>query len=266
MNLILVGSLLAGGACGCAHHRGTSPEARRKVEITLPELTPVLTGPAGTLLTSSGDFESDWTLTLDNAPEPTLNLTGKLFVRGGKLHLETAPGKSKAIGVNELGLIWDAATARGWVYSEALQGYASIDGATQFTNLHTAMLADAPFTLAGHPVDHATATCTGSGGSTLVLQLVRARDLGNLPLQIQSTIGNIVFNLTLNQVKPTQPADAFFLPPDGFTAYKSETALVEELSIRQESVFGEQTFRPVGETGAGETGGPDRDRGPGGAH
>jgi hypothetical protein len=94
----------------------------------------------------------------------------------------------------------------------------------------------------------------GSDGQTIALQLSRARDLGNLPLEIRSADGPNPFSLTLTNIRLILPAKALFLPPDDFTKYENETALVEELTARQQNVFGERHER---DRTAGDTVPPD---------
>jgi hypothetical protein len=94
-------------------------------------------------------------------------------------------------------------------------------------------------------VEHAEVTALGSDGKKTRLNLSRAQDLGNLPLQIRSADEPNSFSLTLTKVRLIPPAETLFLPPDGFTKYESETALLNELASRQQHVFGGERERTV---------------------
>jgi len=243
--MMLAGSVMACWTCGCQHR---DLNAGREAEITLPKLTALMTGPVANLFTNQSGFESECEITLAGTAESQRKISGRIFGLGGQLRLETVPGKAKSRVAGEFGVIWDATANRGYVLSDALQGYAALKGSAQFTNLLTQTKAGQPDHLEGHPVDHAEVTALGSDGQTLSLQLTRAQDLGNLPLEVRSADGANPFILTLTNVRLIQPANALFLPPDDFTKYENETALVEELTARQHNVFG---------------GGHDRDRAPG---
>jgi hypothetical protein len=80
----------------------------------------------------------------------------------------------------------------------------------------------------------------GSDGQTINVQLLRAQDMGNLPLQIYSLNRPHSFALALSKIQWVKPAEELFLPPDGFTKYESEAAMLNELAARQQNVFGEK--------------------------
>ena len=243
--LALAGIALPLWVCGCAHR---DLSGGREVETTLPKLTALMTGPAASCLTNLAGFESDCVITLDNSAERPRKYMGRIFARGEKLRLETVPKGSKSAGASEFGVIWDVASNRGWVFSDALQGYAALAGTAQFTNLLTTPLTGQPERLEGRAVDRAEMTAWGEAGQKAVLQLIRAPDLGNLSLQVLSQNQPGSFTLTLTKVQQIMPAEELFQPPDGFTKYASESALLDELTARLQTVFG---------------GGHDRERTPG---
>jgi len=232
---LLAGSALAGWMCGCVHR---DFNGGREAETTLPKLTALMTGPVANLLTGQTGFESECVIALAGTTESHRNLSGQIFVRGGKLRLEVVPEKAKSGGSGAFGVIWDAGANQGFILSDALQGYAVLKRPVQFTNLQTRTTVGQPERREGHSVDHADVTAMGSDGQTVALQLSRAIDWGNLPLEIGGADEPNSFDLTLTQVRLLQPAEALFLPPDGFTQYESETALLEELITRQRNVFG----------------------------
>jgi hypothetical protein len=188
------------------------------VESTLPKLTAILTGPSALFLTNAGSFEAECVISLGSGEKPR-KLSGRLFVRGGKLSLETVPAKSKSANTGAFGVIWDATSGNGFVFSEALQGYAAIGAEARSTN-------SAIVSIAGP---------------------------GNFPLEIRSAASPDVFALALAKVQRVLPPDDLFLPPDGFTKYPNAAALLNELTDRQQSVLGEH--EPSGPHGGpGETG------------
>jgi hypothetical protein len=235
---------------GCFHTHAHGGIAGGRLEALLPTLTSVATGPTAVLLTNGNGFSSEFTMTLEGATEIPVKLSGRMFARGGKLRLETAfdQSNSKSVRTGDFGVIWDAAASQGYCFSEALQGYAPICEAVRYTNLLTQVVAGQMDRIEGHLVDQATVTVMGSDGQTLVLQLFRAQDLGNLPLQIRSLNNPHSIALALSKIKLVKPADDLFLPPDDFTKYESEAAMINELAARQQSVFG------AGHEHAGESG------------
>jgi hypothetical protein len=76
--------------------------------------------------------------------------------------------------------------------------------------------------------------------TSVTVQLLRAQDMGNLPLQIYSLNRPHSFELALSKIQLVIPAEELFLPPDGFTKYENEAAMLNELAARQQSVFGEK--------------------------
>jgi len=93
-------------------------------------------------------------------------------------------------------------------------------------------------TFQDHPVNAEAAACTNSDGGQATFQLLCARDLNGLALRIESTNGPLPFTLTLSKVRIDRPADGLFQPPEGFTKYDSEQALLSELASREQSLQG----------------------------
>jgi hypothetical protein len=251
LGFLLWGMMFTLGTSGCVHTHSHNGFAGAGPEALLPKLTSVATGPAAVLLTNGNGFSSEFAMTLGGAAETPVKLSGRIFARGGKFRFEAAFDQSisQSVRAGEFGVIWDAAANQGYVFSEALQGYALINEAVRFTNLLTQVVAGQTERIEGHLVDKANVTVMGSDGQTLVLQLLRAPDLGNLPLQIRLINSPHSFVLALAKIKLVRPADDLFLPPDGFTKYESEAAMINELAARQQSVFG------AGHEHAGEDGG-----------
>lgn len=247
--VLLLGLLFALWTSGCVHFG--HHVARVGPEAALPKLTAVTTWPLALLLTNGSAFGAEFTLTLDNAPKPPLKLSGELLVRGGKLRLEVAKSNGKSLRTGDFGVIWDAAAHQGYIFSEALQGCAPIKETVHCTNLLIQMAPEEAERIDGHPMDKANATVTGSDGQTILVQLLRAKDLGNLPLKIYSPADSpYSFALELSNIQLVKPAEKLFLPPDGFTEYDNATALLDELASRRQN----------------EAGGDNDSAGPGGSY
>jgi hypothetical protein len=215
---------------GCASNDSHNSLAGA-TETLLPKLTSVVTGPTGTFLTNGNGFQAEFTISFDGAPGSSLNLSGQVFAKGGKLRFEAVTPGAKPKHQDEFGVVWDAAALRGYVFSEALQGFAPINGMTRFTNL-TEAFTGSPEQWEGHLVGRANVNGTASEGRVISLQLLRAQDLGNLPVQVRSLSPLPAFTLTLTKIRPIVSAEELFVSPDGFTKYDNETALVSELSAR----------------------------------
>ena len=197
----------------------------------LPKLTSVITGPVGVLLTNGSAFSSDFTIQFDDGSGQPSQVSGQLLMREGKIRLEAVFEKSMAAG--DVGLIWNAASNQGCVFSEDLQGYAPIYGAIRFTNITTQLVTSPIDRMDGHPVEKANVSVLCSNGEKLGYQLVRAKDMGSLPIQINSLNSLQPFILTLSKVRLEPPGVGLFLPSDGFTKYASEAAMLNELGNRQ---------------------------------
>lgn len=211
--------------------------ARGGPGVLLPKLTSVITGPVGMLLTNGNDYSSEFSMTFEEDLEHPIS--GQILVHVGKIRLEAVfTTKSKKSGAaGEFGLMWDAASNQGFVFCEALQGYAQLENAVRYTNM-LAQVVNSPIErMEGHPVDAANVTVTSSDGQTLAFHLTRAQDAGGLPMQTKSLNSLQAFTLTLSKIRLGKSSDDLFLLPDGFTKYQNEAAMLTELDIRQQGVF-----------------------------
>jgi hypothetical protein len=90
-------------------------------------------------------------------------------------------------------------------------------------------------------VDQAGVTLLDSSGDKLILQVLRAQDAGNLPLEIRSPAGESQsFVLALSNVKLVTPGADWFVPPEGFTKYGNESSLIGELAERIQNFYGQK--------------------------
>ena len=221
---------------GCASSEPTG-FARGGPDVLLPQLTSVMTGPVGMLLTNGNTFSSEFSMTF--AEDLEHPISGQILVRGGKIRLEAvfATKNKKSAVAGEFGLIWDEESNLGYVFSEALQGYAPLNNAVRYTNILAQVVTSPIDRMEGHPVDEANVTVMTSNGQTLVFQLVRVKDMGGLPMQTKSLNSLQAFTLTLSKIRLEKLPDDLFLPPEGFTKYESEAAMLTEFGIRQQGVF-----------------------------
>jgi hypothetical protein len=257
--LVLGGMLLAQSLCGCAHGRRHNVEGLG-ADRRLPKLTSLFAGPVSMLLTNTGGYQSEMTISWNETPP--LKVSGQLFVSGGRIRIEAETDGSKRANTGGFGLIWDVAANRGYVISEPLQGYAPIEGTIRVTNITTGALPDQPEKIENHLADKAQVVVLESDGQMLHFQLARAQDLGNLPLQINSIDPANSYQLALTKIQPLTPSEELFLPPDGFTKYDSETALLAELTARQQDVFGAKSSPDNRQDTGFEVGGHSRQGGP----
>ncbi|HTB84456.1 MAG TPA: hypothetical protein VK742_12445 [Candidatus Sulfotelmatobacter sp.] len=230
----IVFALLTGG-CASQH----SGRARRGAEVWLPKVAAVTATPLAPILTTGNAFESVFTLTLGDNPDVSAQVSGQLMVRGGKLRLEVTKAIGKTLRAGDFGVVWDTVAHQGFVFSEALQGYAPINEPFFCTNLVTRAIAGEAGQIDGHPVQQANVTVMQSDGQTMTVQLARAGDFGDLPLKIgRLTGGDYSFTLALAKIEMVAPAEELFLPPDGFTKYENATTMLSELTERQQNVSG----------------------------
>jgi hypothetical protein len=224
---------------GCSSTSQSNNFPKEGVETFLPELISMATGPVAGLLTNGNGFTAQFTMTLQDATEPPLKMSGQIFSLGGKLRLEAAFDKStgKSLRAGSFGVIWDVTAQNGFVFSEALQGYAPIYASTQCTNLLTEVIEKDIEEIEGHLVDKANVTFMNSNGQTTSLQLLRAHDLDDLSLKIYSRYQPQTFLLAMSNIQPLVQAEELFLVPDGLTKYEGEAAMLNELAVRQANIY-----------------------------
>lgn len=250
MGILFCLSVLVLWTSGCAHVSHADAFARNGAVTLLPQLTAVATGPSASLLANGQTCHGDYTLALAGDTKPVL-LTGQIYARDGKLCFTTIIGNHKTRATGGFSVIWDPAARQGFVSCEALQGYAPLYVAVRSTLTQTQVQGGQTDRQDGHPVDQANATFQSSDGQSIVLQLSRALDLGNLPLQIHSLSGPPAFTLSLANLQSGAPSADMFSPPDGFTKYASEQVLLDELAERQHLVYTPDEEENLGQPGTG---------------
>jgi hypothetical protein len=227
--LVLALALLAGG-CSQPDRRGNYASARGE-ELVLPQPPVFLTGPAGVMLTNSPGF-SAW-VRASGPAGPLRSGSGQLVAQGGKFFFEPAEGAGKHARAGGFSFIWDATTNRGYILSEALQGYAPIASSVRYTNLTFTSAPTKVEKIEGHPIEQTTLVVDGSDGRQSRFAVSRARDLAGLPIRIALTGDPAPYDITLSQIQMEKPQAKLFLPPDGFMEYPSEEAMMTVLAARQ---------------------------------
>lgn len=205
-----------------------------------PELPPLLRGAAGMLLTNTSGFSAR--ASIENHPYPgeMKLIAGDLFGRGSVLyfHPDSKTANSKVIRTAGISFIWDVAQRRGYVLSDALQGYAPISSGVQFTNVEV----QAPATgaasekIGGHNCRLVTLHAISNDGTTNVVEVALAPDLQGLPLRMASKGASSSFEASLSKARLEVPPDDLLLPPDSFTKYSSAEAMMNEISMRQRNL------------------------------
>ncbi len=222
-------------AAGCAHSHSREGLAADNAWQVAPPVIAALTGPGALLLTNEDGWQAQLTLTLNADAGHPRQVSGQLAESKGRLYFESEPGGKNISG--RFALIWDTGKNQGWVMSEALQGVAPLIRTNGYRITGREPNSSTTDNLAGHPVQNALVTLLGSDGQTSQYQVAQAADLAQLALQIHPLAGPEPVSLTLSKVRLTPPADTLFLPPDDFSKYTSEAALLNELISRQRAVF-----------------------------
>ncbi len=229
---VTVLALLTGG---CAHGPRHESSAAGFGQEFLPRPPVFLTGPAVMLLTNAGGFTAR--AVVSSVPASHLRpVSGQLVARGAKFFFEPEPASGKSARAGQFSFIWDATSNKGYILSEALQGYAPIASAVWFTNL---VVQGSPTTtgkVEGYRIERSTVVVAVSDGKLSRFEVSRASDLGGLAVRVNSIGDPASFTITLSQIRLEIPPERVFLPPDGFTRYESEEAMMNELASRQQSL------------------------------
>jgi|ERR1051326_8712070 hypothetical protein len=232
---------LATLASGCAH-RSKEAEAASRIELARPPA--FLTGPAALLLTNTSGFIGS--IQVESYPIATASssggaanerLTGELLARGSKFFfVPEQTSRRKRAGSGGISFIWDAAESKGFVLSEALQGYAPISSARRYTNIVTRSQDNfAAEKIAGHVCQRVIVLAQAADGANSSLDVWRALELQEFPLRIVST-NFTAFDLRFSKIDLQSPAADLFSPPNGFTSYQSLEAMMNELAARQHDI------------------------------
>ncbi len=225
--------VLALCVAGCKSAKNAAP-AFRAGDETMPEF---LNGPAVALLTNSGGYSAHVATDIVRPYAGGKALSGALLQRNGRLVFQpdqiVVKKKRPTAG---LIFIWDANLRQGWTMSEALQGYAPVEGALSATNVQFDSAAGIPEMIDNHPCHRYEARVGCSDGSVALYKVWQADDLRHFPVRIQSDTGGKPMTLDFSDVLFDPPSETLFNPPDGFVRYSSPVALMNELIIRETTV------------------------------
>jgi hypothetical protein len=219
--------LLAGLVNGCF-----SSDESRNLASAIEPLPPVfLVGPVAALLTNAGGFSAH--VVLSNDVRRLKTVTGELFVREGKLLFAADPLTKNSGGA--FVYVADLVDHQGFVWSEALQGYApvSLSGSPADLSTH---LEDGLVKIDGHPCQVVQASVKMNDGSTNSFRVFRALDLNRVPVLITSSSNSPTLTLSLSKIRPGLPPADVFTPPPDFTKYTSPEMMVTELIMRQHNL------------------------------
>ncbi len=243
LRFVAVLSLTALLASGCAH----SPEReRQETEILTPLPPPFISGPMAVLLTNAGGFSARVTLESEALPGGPGAPTGQMLGRGTQLLFAPEPKEMGRKHVPAgLSFIWDVAANRGYVLSEALQGYAPVSAPAQITNVSIRPEPGGRETVGGHPCVPEAATIQMSDGATAVFRALRAPDLKGFPLKVSSSSNTAPLTVSFSKVRLELPPAELFEPPPGFTKYSSPEAMADELAVRQRNLHRKPGEEPI---------------------
>lgn len=206
--------------------------------VVTPRPPAFLAGPIALLLTNGAGFSARAEVQEESSLDKQSSSSGELLARGTKLLY--APNSAESTDAHHqpggYSFIWDAAECRGYVLSEALQGYAPISSALPVTNIEFNPSKAGAQRISGHPCEPATATVRSADGATADFEILRAMDLNGLPVRIQAAAKPNPLTLTLSKIRLEAPPADVFSPPEGFTKYPNPDAMADELAARQNNI------------------------------
>jgi hypothetical protein len=221
---------------GCASsNRANMRSGYGRVVTPLPPA--FLTSAAAFLLTNSEGFSARAEVQSESSLGERVS-DGELLSRGGQLFYVPNEGELTDTHRRPGGysFVWNVAEHRGFVLSEALQGYAPVTSALQVTNLQITSGAAGAERIAGHPCESARAVAVSSEGANSVFEFFRAVDLHGLTLRVVTVTNHPAFSISLSKIRMEMPAARIFSPPDGFTKYPNPEAMADELAARQHNL------------------------------
>jgi len=206
--------------------------------VVTPQPPPFLTGPAGLLLTNWPGFSARIEVQSETSLGTERTTSGQLLGNGTKLLF--APETDENVDTHRqpggYSFIWDVAQGRGYVLSEALQAYAPVAAELHVTNLQSAVGKSPAQRLSGHPCESTTVIAQMTEGAPTEFELLRAMDLHDFPMRIQTQAKVTPFTLNFSKVRFEPLPAQVFAPPDGFTPYPNPQAMADELAVRQHNL------------------------------
>jgi len=245
-------TLAAAFFAGCASEERKEAALARMGDESPPDF---LLGPASTALAGFDGFSANVvsTTTASAALIPSAGITnsgaaasGQLIGRQGRIVFQPRATANAAQGKIVRGgmfFIWDSARWKGYVVSEALQGFAPISAPRQVTNVTPESTEPVSEAANGHPCHRVERMAALSDGSTAKLTEWRADDLSRFPVRVRAESGGRVTTVDFSGIRLDIPPPELFVPPGDFTQYASASALINELMIREAA----QKKGPTGE-------------------
>jgi hypothetical protein len=230
----VLAGLLSGG---CA---GSREAARREnfLRVVMPTPPSFLTGPCSVLLTNEAGFGAHLEVQAQRPVDTERSSSGQLLGRGTKLLYvpQTEENTDTHRQPGGYSFIWDVTESRGYVLSEALQGYAPVAAVIHVTNVLIDPEPTGAQRFSGHACEPARARVQMADGTTAGFNLLRAIDLKEFPVRIESATNANVFTLSMSKILLEPPSPKVFAPPEGFTQYASPETMADELAARQHNL------------------------------
>lgn len=213
---------------GCA---GPAIDPQRDNEAL--EIPGFLTSPAMALMTNTDGFTARVEVQTPSSLG-TKTQTGRIFGRGSRLlflpdYRQSAFSKQRA--AEKTSFVWDVAESKGYVFNEALQGYAPYSISARVTSLKVTDVESVFNEFDGHRCRRGEASIGISEGPEALFTIWRATDLKALPLQIKAANGQCVINFS--KISFERIGASLFNPPDGFTKHASPEMMQGTLLERQ---------------------------------
>jgi hypothetical protein len=197
-----------------------------------------LLGPVAQVLTNLDGFSAHVTATTSVLQGTSQTTSGELLGREGQLLFQPAMAIKGKRARQEGGLffIWDESKHSGYVLSEALQGYAPIQSDLETTGQISLIKESIQEEVNGHPCHRCEAVVPSNDGLMTRLTLWQADDARHFPVRIEWIHEPERMTLDFSEIRLEYPAQELFQPPDGFTAYASGVALINELIVRDSAL------------------------------
>jgi len=195
-----------------------------------------LVSPVMALMTNTEGFAAHVSVQNAGGSGPAL-LEGRLFGRGSRLlFVPEVPTRvfSKRKAAEQTSYSWNAALGEGFIFNEALQGYAPFSRPGRPTAVELGDIGAVYEKIGGQRCRKRQAVISTSDGAKIEAAVWLSSELKGFPMQIKASNGQLVCVFTEVSLAPV--ALAAFLPPDGFTAYASPDAMLSALLERQNAM------------------------------
>jgi hypothetical protein len=190
------------------------------------------------LLTKDPGFVAHVRLETESTGRASEPQTGELLGRGHQLLFapDFSSAEAKRLRAAGFTFLWDVNEQRGFLVSEALQGYAPISSPIQATNVTTGPARLSSEKLEGRACELVECTVASVGAAPTTFRVWRATDLQGFPLRILRVGDTRPLTLSCTKVRLEVPSASVFQPPEGFTRYDNCEAMMAEMAMRQENL------------------------------